>query len=741
MNNKNLFISESLQELQKFLKSSSFSRAILVGIAVSVPIVLGLQLGYFEIGLALCFGAFWSSPSDISGSFHRKKMGIIISAIMVTFITFVGGYLHYTTWITLPILGILGFGISYISVYGFRASLISFSGLLALVLSFAHDSKELEIYQYALLVGTGGLWYLLLAKIRHLLNPKAETEELLSETYALTASFIETRGKLIGPQQDRENLHASLLKLQSELTINHKTLREILILSRKSSGWSNYQDKRLLIFAQLIEMMETAIANPVNYDRMDILFGDHPQFIKIFQDLIFKMAHQLQSISKAENGKGNLPANDEIRQCFEDVKVEISLLHETLDYSEYLMLQNLLEYQEKQFEKIKRIKWLLGDTDAMEIDFIDRKAAKGFVAPQDYDPKLLLRNFSFKSTIFRHSLRLAVTIMIGYTLGSLLPFQNPYWILLTIIVIMRPSYGLTKNRAKDRIIGTLIGGALAYGLVFIVQDVYAYGIMGVASLVIAISLIQKNSKASAIFVTLSVVFIYAILSDDILTVIQFRIIDTVVGAGLSYAAMLWLWPTWESVEIKESIKRSVEVNRDFFLEIKGYYELKGSIPTSYNLARKEAFLETSNLNSAFQRMAQEPKEKQKGADSIYELVVLNHTFLASLASLSTFIQHHQTTEASKQFRIASEQIEKNLELVIQCLIGNSQDVKNLFSENESLFKAQLPVFNLIEIRNLRLDDKQTLRDLQEAHLVWDQLQWLFTLSGKMLKVAESVKLL
>ena len=132
-----LFISENFKELRQFLKSTGFSRAILVGIAVTLPIVLGIQLGYFEIGLALGFGAFWCSPSDVSGSFQHKKIGIIISAALVMVVSFIGGYLHYETCLSLPVLGILSFGIAFISVYGFRASLISFSGLLALALSFA----------------------------------------------------------------------------------------------------------------------------------------------------------------------------------------------------------------------------------------------------------------------------------------------------------------------------------------------------------------------------------------------------------------------------------------------------------------------------------------------------------------------------------------------------------------------------------------------------------------------------
>ncbi len=740
MSTVTLLISRHLKELKQFMKSISFSRAIRVGIAVTLPIITGVQLGYFEIGLALGFGAFWSSPSDVTGSSRHRQFGILISATLIMVVSFIKGYLHFELWWLLPILGMLTFAIAFISVYGFRASLVSFSGLMALVLSFATDPEALEIYQYALLLGFGGLWYLLLSKIWHRINPKAETEEFLSETYTLTAKFLETRGKLIDPHEDHEKLQSELQKLQSELTANHNTLREILILSRRSSGLSNYQDKRLLIFVQLVEMLETAIANPGNYDRMDELFNDHPQYIKIFQELIFEMSFQLRRISEAGNDVKKLPGNDYMRQCFEDVRVKIASLGETLDYEEYLMLQNLLEYQKKQFEKLKRIKWLLGDSNIAEIDLIDRKAAKRFVALQDYDPMLLVRNFSFKSTIFRHSFRLAVTVMIGYALGSIFPFQNPHWILLTVIVIMRPSYGLTKSRAKDRTIGTFIGGAIATVIFFLVRDPYVYGAMSVASLVIALSMVQKNYRASATFITLGVVFIYAILQPDILTVIKFRILDTLLGAVLSYAAMRWLWPTWEFVEITDSIEKSVKANKDFLHKITEYYQRKGKIPTSYNVARKEAFLETSNLNSAFQRMAQEPRSKQRKTDKIYELVVLNHRFLASLASLSTYIQHHETTEASEQFKIATEKIEKNLKRVLQCLEDKKCDVARAFSGNDPLFEEQLPAFNFSENRKLAFKDKETVRDLQEAHLVWEQLKWLFSISGTMLRLAASVKL-
>lgn len=724
------------------MKSTNFSKAILIAIAVTVPILLSIRWGHLEIGLALCFGAFWSSPSDVSGNFRHKKYGILFSALLVMLVSFIGGYLKFETWLLIPVLGLLTFAIAFISVYGFRASLISFSGLLALVLSFAHESKELEIYEYALLIGAGGLWYLLLAVLWYRINPKAQTEELFWETYRLTAEFLETRAKLVGPKMDRLELQSKLYEIQSKLIEHHETLREILLLSRKSSGRSSYQAKRLLIFVELIDMLETAIANPVNYDKMDALFGDHPEFIESFQNLIFEMAGQLRIIAEAGTDQSKLPKISKLVHYFGKVEHEIASFRKetgTEDYEGFLMLQNLLQYLEKQFEKLKKIKWLLGNPDMGSVDLVDQAAAKRFIVTQDYDPKLLLSNFSFRSAIFKHSLRLSVTVMIGYALGNFFDFQNPYWILLTIIVIMRPSYGLTKSRTKDRIIGTLIGGAIATGFVFLIQNPYMFGALGVVSLVIAFSMVQKNYRAGATFITLTVVFVYAIIRPDVITVIQYRVLDTLIGAGLSFVAMLWILPAWGFMEIREQIKNSVKANRAFLAQIARYYEQKGKVTTTYKVSRKEAFVETSNLSSAFQRMAQEPVSKQKNLDKIYELVVLNHTFLSSLASFSTFIQNNPTTEASLKFKNFISEIDENLEQVLQALENSKSDQAPIDSQNNQFAKEQLPSFVPKNIELSSRVDLKLERELQEAHLVTEQLHWLFSLSGKMLRLVSKIE--
>jgi len=719
---------EKRKELLLFLKSTSFSKAVLIGVSATIPVVLGIWSGYFEIGLALCFGAFWSSPSDTSGSYRHKKYGILLSALLATVVTFIGGYLHFQTLFLIPVLGVLVFAISFIAVYGFRASLISFSGLLALVLSFAHTVETLEIYQYALLIGVGGLWYLLLSTLWYRLDPKAPTEEILSETFRLTSEFLQTRGELVGPEGDREALQSRLLRLQSDLTENHATLREIFLQSRQRSGRSYYTGKRLLVFVQLVEILETAMANPVHYDKMDALLEKHPGYVKGFQDLIFEIARQLRIIGEAGQNTRKYPSHKKLAKRFESVGRQIVTFTEDVkpnDVEDHLILQNLYEYQEKQFEKLKRIKWLLGNSVLRKEDIIKKDDLRRFVTSQEYHPKLLLRNLSFESNIFKHALRLAVTVMIGYGIGVFFDFQNPYWILLTIIVIMRPSYGLTKSRTKDRIIGTLIGGAIASGLVFLIHDPYLYGGLGILSMVIAFSMVQRNYKAAATFITLGIIFIYAIMRPDVLTVIQFRVLDTLIGAALSYVALRFLWPAWSFLEIGEDIKSSVKANKAFFNCISKFYQRKGEASTEFKISRKEAFLETSNLSSAFQRMAQEPRSKQKNLDKIYELVVLNHTFLASLSSLSTYIQNHNTMEASQTFRESAGKIDANLAQVLQILGNRTSTGLNEIPEKGLVSGYSAAVY-------------ATERNHQEAHLIAEQMYWLFSMSEKMMRLAEEL---
>jgi uncharacterized membrane protein (TIGR01666 family) len=710
--------------------------------AIAIPIAVGVSLEVFEIGLAMALGALLSSPSDISGSFRHKKFGILLSAIIAVLASLMGGYLVFDTWLLIPVLGLTLFGISYLAVYGFRASLISFSGSFAIVLSFANISEELEIYERAFFIGLGGLWYLMLTILRQKVNPKQQTEQFLSQSLELTGKYLETRGKLLDPNANREELQRNLLEIQTDLNEKHETLRDILISSTKSSGNSNYERKRLLIFIQLVDVLELAIANPVNYEKMDLCLQKHQDQFQNIQKLIFAMANRLKMISAAILNQKSFTKNESLKASLNTVKESMDsykLETETQIDEGYLLLQNLYDYQEKQVRKIHKIERLLSDPDIGKLTFIKKDEAVQFITPQEYDPKILIDNFNLKSPIFKHSLRLALVVMIGYTIGVYFSVQNAYWILLTIIVIMRPNYGLTKNRSKQRTFGTLIGAAIAVGIVFITQNQVVYGILALISLILAFAMVQKNFKTSATFITLSVVFIYALLMPNVLDVIQYRVVDTLIGAGLATLGNLLLWPSWEFLGIKSVISNSIKANKEYLSEITRFYEKKGNVLTSYKLSRKKAFLATGNLNSAFQRMTQEPKSKQKNLDKIYELVVLNHTFLSSLASMGTYIQNHPTTKASNHFKTFVQSIDQNLERAIG--LFENQNLDEIFQDSKQVEAQKFFDRKYRELTLISKDQDSSINsnpvigeELQEVQLIIEQLKWLLDISNKLQKI-------
>ena len=744
-------ITAALHSFLGFLRRTDFSKGIVLAVAAVLPLSITGYFGALPIGIAMAIGALLSSPSDVTGSLKRRVIGIGISVLLAFFATIVASYAASNMLIFVPTLALMMFGFSMISVYGFRASLIAFSGLFAIVLSMAQVPSASSIIEHALLIGCGGLWYLLLSLSVHFLMARRETEAVIAETFDLTAAFLRIQAELISASPEkREELKEKLAGLQTDINERHETIREIVISSRRDSGRSTSGRKQVLILSELIDILELGMANPVNYERMDLLFAQDKEKLKIFCELSFSMADQLKSIGSTFNSTRKYRPNPNLLILLKQAKETVSISVSETDFRKTseasLVLKSLYDFKERQLKKIISIERQIKSWNSPKSFKIKNKDAAKFITHQEYDLKNLQDSFDFKSPIFRHSLRLTLVILLGLLIGELLEIRNVYWILLTSLVIMRPGYGLTKERSKQRLYGTLIGGAIAVSIILLVQNVIIYGVLAIISLILAFSMIQKNYKAAAAFITLNVIFVYSLLTPDAFQVIQFRMVDTLIGAGLAFLGNAFLWPTWEYKGIRKFIIESLEANRNYLNEIDKTYRLKEDSPTSYKLARKQAFLASGNLSAAFQRMTQEPKSRQKELAKIYELVSMNQEFLTSAASLGTFIRTHSTTDASVHFESFISTIQRNNSDALDKLQTKPVELKQA---REEIQLAQLhfkeKYEELLELHNQEKEEGNTKistgmeERFQELQLVVDQLQWLFEISENILSLSMEIE--
>ena len=740
---------EKLKQLELFLKSTNFDRGIRLGVGIAVPFALLYFLGYFEYAPAIVVGTVLNTPGDIPGSIKRKVNAILISIGLTMVITAILLFSKPILPLLLAVLAIISFLVSIISVYGFRASLVSFSGLLAMVIAFAVQKETMhEILVHVALMGIGGFWYLIVSLIFQKLAPKKDQNQLLSDSLLLIGEYLKFRAKLLTKSINRDNHLKQTFVLQNQINEKHEVLRETLLTARKRSGRSRYEEKQLLIFVSSIKIFELIEAKHLDYKMIDEIFYKRKKFLKASKKLNKIMGNHLIILSELLIQKNKIPnkeilldalskANDSITNYIDAVK-----LPEAREGA--LVLKNLYDYQEQLLQEIRAIRRVMANVqDASKIS-LKRQDSSQFLTLQEYRLNVLVQNFSLESTMFRHALRLTIAILFGYLLGYFLDIQNTYWILLTIIVIMRPSYGLTKERSKDRIIGTLIGAVIAVAIVLITQNIAVYAVLAFVSLILAFSLLQQNYKSAAALITISIIFVYSLMNPNAFEVTQYRVIDTFIGAIIAVVANYIILPSWESDNLKKILLNALRMNKKYLLATQELYQDPAMHKLSYNLARKEAFLAISNLNASFQRLTQDPKSKQKEFQLIYEIVTLNQTMISAIASIGNFIINHKTTPASTAFNVLIHEISNTLQMSCDCL-KHAQIKKKIAKEivedaHDKLLDTYQTLSNLrdenIKKGNTKLDT-ETLHGLQEAYLISNHMSWLKSLSENLKKATES----
>ena len=732
-------------KIKDFTISTNLFNALKAGVSVVIPVFVFSYFGYFEYGLTMALGAIFTFPSDTPSNLKHKINGILVTVLILSCSNLLINLTYPYPFLFYPVFVTLIFMISMLAVYGQRATMVAFSTLLTISISFSHIHTGWEMLLNSGLLLGGGLFYLLISLLFYYINPHRYTELEIVECIKLTAKYLKLRGDLWELNSDRKEITKKQLLLQVDLNEIHENIREILVRNRTNYGSSNQNRKMLLSLIYLVEIMELAVATSFNHNKLHQKFDDHPLVLMTYQSLAYNLAKNLKSLSKKiRKRKRYTPKNNllENLNAFEAAIADYEKkLGNTEDSEGVHMLSNMLHYAEKQIEKIKTLERAYSSTVRLKDLNGRHKDLEKLIEPQYYPLNTLVENFNFSSNVFRHSLRITTILLVGYAVGKFLPFENVYWILLTIVVIMRPGYGLTKERTLNRFIGTIIGGIIGFAIMATGVSTTILGGLTILFLILGLTFNPTNYKIGTTFITLHVIFIFAVLNPTNNDIILYRVLDTCVGALLAMFANHFLWPFWEFLNTNENIRNSIEANRNYLKEISILYNSKGTISQNYRLARNQAFIEIGNLMASFQRMLQEPKSKQIKTQQAYKFTVVNNAMLSSAASLGTYTQSHKTTKASDAFNTIFDKIIRNLDCAILVLKEEDKAIAIDFVSNEANSQS---FTELTKLREKELEENTDVNNedikliMQETQMVIEQLIWLTNLSETILKTAQTL---
>ena len=730
----------------EFIKSYAFVIGVLKSFAILSCAIAGWLLGNVSAGLTAATTIIMIAPSDIPGNRKHHLGGIIIATLFVAIssvsVNFVNAY--GSLWQLLSLMAILTFGYAYISLYGARAAMVSIAGIFTLTLALVRPKEGIDILYNALYILLAGAWYILLVRILMWIRPRQYSEQLLAKCMTLTAKYLHTRALLISDTDSRMPNKQVLLSLQSSLNEEYEKLRAVLLDSRSKSGKTNYLQRQFLIFIEMVDIFELAIANPIPYERVDKyaqknahFFEKYTHFLEELSLILLKMADY---IGERKKGSYNISLKSLLEKQLEFKQAYLSINQEGNFSEEQVLLEKMYHYLSKQTQNIYNVQQIFNNYYTQEVSYRDEKSYRRFVSADNYSIKRLADHLSFQSSFFRHALRLAIVTVIGYLIGEAFEVQNPHWILFTVYVIMRPGYGLTLSRSKERALGTLIGAGVAFILVYICQYIlhldyevykYIYGLAILMSMPFGYGLLQENFSMSAIFLTLYIVLAYALFVPDAVSVVQYRVVDTLIAFILSVSANYLLFPSWEHKNYNQLIIKSLRANLGYTNELIKRVDTP-EITTEYKVARKKAFLALANLNAGLQRMLQEPKSQQKNYTVRNEIQVLQQDFLSCVATLSTQLSETPSPIIRDLFVRAIQEIQHKLQHCVALLDGKLDEEIRPFNPKvfEEIRQKTLELFSETEKAPSAESASEIIRP-QEMLFFTEQLNYLRELTDNL----------
>lgn len=649
-------------EFKKFINSHHFYSGLRITLSVMIPAIILFQYGVLGIMANIVIGALFTGLSDSPGPPLHRRNGLIAAITLNVCMALLAG-ISYSFPLLLGVeIIILGFILSMLSIFGTRAGSIGSNALIIFLLHIMEPHPSLSIIEQAAMIFAGCLWYALFSTVFYNIRPYRPIQQLLGDCLIQIADYMKTRAGFYDPRANISELFSGLMEKQVVIHENQELLREMLFSTRKVVTESTKKGRNLvMIFIDSVDLLERIMTSQQNYSQLQKAFKDEPILNRIAEN-IHSLSNSLFQLGIAvQTGE---PAIDlSLEENFDQTWKQFQQLRkEKLNASnveDFIMLRHIMYSLEDLTQRIKRMQQYSYVDKDFSTNAITDLDLKKFKSTPRIEKSLLLSNLSLSSNSFKHSIRVVSALVIGYIVSIVLNIENGYWILLTIVTIIKPAYSLSKKRNIQRLVGTFIGGAIAFGILYL-QPAESFLFAGMLlMMILAYSFLQLNYGLAIVFLTafllLGLRFIDPRSTQDLLFD---RILDTAIGSVIAYIVSIIVLPSWESDKMDELINKAVESNHIYFNTVAKAFVGKPATVEAYKIARKDAFVALANLSDNFQRMLSDPKSQRADQRLYHQFVSTSHMLTSQIAALSAFAQKFANKYAGEGFEPLIKAINK-----------------------------------------------------------------------------------
>lgn len=734
-------------ELKKFLTSQYIYSGARIALAIVIPSIILAHFGLLKEFFLFPLGTSFVGLTDQQGPFIRRRNTLVLSIFSFFFIALFASLVkEFPIAVYLEIL-IFGFFFSMIGVYGLR--LATFGSIALVVLSIFIDGHLTgdDILKSSFIFFLGCLWFFVIFMIVSKLQPYKLASQVVGENYLELADYLRIKARYYSKNPDFDALLNQLISQQIKIKNHQEDTREIVFKTRQIVNESTTQSRILmLMFLNSFDLFDKLLTSENDYKRINQVFGDTTLIQKI-HDYLVAMADEITNLGiSLQSGlafKQITNFDNELKKIYDDFFDHRSQRFSSETLEDFMMIRQVLMRITEITDEVKTI---------LTVHSQDKKLAKSLSSGLDYSKflpkeekmnlKVFFSNFSLNSGHFRHAIRVTIALLIGYIVSrfEILGIGHSYWILITIIAILKPAYSTTKHRNLLRLFGTIAGGIIAYIILYFVKDPGAILVILLLSMILCFSLLKSKYFWAVLFMTIYIFLSFNFLRPGNVNVIfKDRILDTLIGGAVTFLVAYFILPVWEHTQNLDLMKKSSKSNLDYFRAIMDHFLKKDMQDQDFRMHRKNAIIDLANLSDNFQRMISDPKNQQRKLETVHQFVTTTHLITAYTASLSQYAKSgHDFPEIDFQ----NWKIKISAELLRTSSLLFQKDLDEQ-TRIESHIKPEDHVSDLLEKRKAELENQAisddrifTVSHLTEIKNIKELLELIYDVAKDQRKIIE-----
>jgi len=617
--------------IRRCLGNSVWLYNVRIFIALCGTVSVPWWLGEVKLTIPLTLGVVAAALADLDDRLTGRLRNLAIT--LVSFFIASASVELLFDWPWLFAIGLTISTSSFILLGGLgpRYATIAFGALLIAIYTMLGTSLYEHWYQQPLLLLAGAVWYNLLTLSGHLIFPIRPLQDNLARSYEQLAHYLELKSRLFDPdiEEDSQAPMYDLALANGQLVTTLNQTKASLLTRLRGDRGQRGTRQTLHYYFVAQDIHERASSSHIQYQTLRDSFRYSDVMFR-FQRLLSMQAQACQHLAQA-------------------IRLRTPWQHDPRFEKVFIHLDAALDRVRASGvpdEQVKALGFLLNNLRAIDAQLATIESGQPQGQHSETENLLaddslhgfsdirtrLARNFTPESALFRHAVRMSLVLCGGYALIQFTGMHHGYWILLTSLFVCQPNYNATRHRLALRVIGTLVGVAIGLPVLFFVPSIEGQLVLIVVTGVLFFAFRNVQYAHATMFITLLVLLCFNLLGEGFEVALP-RIIDTLIGCAIAWAAVSFIWPDWRFRNLPRVLDQAINANCRYLDAILEQYHQGRDNRLAYRIARRDAYNRNAELASVVSNMSTEPNTSAEMRESAFRLLCLNHTFTSYISAL------------------------------------------------------------------------------------------------------------